>query len=131
MLFRSETVGVLRGSSPAQRQAHAERLLQSPVPYRGWVLRQRADDRVVACGQTAAEADLVGLYDVFTDPAHRGRGHARRLCQHLLAHAAADGARMAYLQVDATNHAARAIYRGLGFADAYAYHYRSPDTDAG
>ena len=48
----------------------------------------------------------------------------------LLAQAHAAGARVAYLQVDADNHPARAIYRRLGFADAYAYHYRSPDPGA-
>jgi ribosomal protein S18 acetylase RimI-like enzyme len=32
--------------------------------------------------------------------------------------------------VDADNRPARAIYRRLGFADAYAYHYRSPDPGA-
>ena len=35
-----------------------------------------------------------------------------------------DGARVAYLQVDADNEPARRVYRRLGFADAYAYHYR-------
>jgi len=128
----AETVGILRGSPPVQRQAHAERLALSPVPYQGWVLREAGGaGQVLACGQSAAEADLVGLYDVFTHPQARGRGLARLLCSRLLAQAHAAGARTAYLQVDADNHAARSVYHRMGFADAYAYHYRSPSPDAG
>jgi ribosomal protein S18 acetylase RimI-like enzyme len=122
----AQTVGALRGSPLPQRAAHAQRLLNSPVPYSGWALR--AHDEVLACGQFALEDDLVGLYDVFTAPAYRGRGWARRLCRALLTEAHGRGARTAYLQVDAHNAAARASYRGLGFADAYAYHYRCLDA---
>lgn len=126
----AEQVGLMRDSPPAQRAAHAERLRASPVPYQGWVLRAGADGPVAACGQTAREGELVGLYDVFTQPAHRGQGLARVLCSQLLAQARAAGARTAYLQVDADNHAARVIYHRLGFADAYAYHYRCRSPDA-
>ena len=80
----------------------------------------------VAGGQVAIEADLVGLYDVFTAESARGRGLARTLCGRMLRSAASEGVRTAYLQVEASNAAARRVYRGLGFADAYAYHYRSP-----
>jgi GNAT superfamily N-acetyltransferase len=123
-------VGTLRGSPSGQQAAHAERLAASPVPYQGWVLRRADDAEVLACGQTAAEGDLVGLYDVFTQPAVRGQGLARRLCAALLDRARNAGARVAYLQVDADNAPARAIYRRLGFIDAYRYHYRTPDRDA-
>lgn len=123
----AELVGGLRGSPPEQRAAHAERLRWSPVPYEGWALRSAADGRLLCCAQTAREADLVGLYDVFTPGAERGQGHARRLCGHLIANAAAAGADTAYLQVDADNAPARAAYRRLGFADAYGYHYRTAD----
>ena len=126
----AEQVGRLRGSSPEQRLAHAQRLAASPVPYQGWALRRREDGQLLACGQMAAEADMVGLYDVFTDPLHRGQGLARQLCGHLLGMARQTGARVAYLQVDASNEAARAVYRRLGFADAYSYHYRTPDAGA-
>ena len=126
----AELVGGLRGSPAGQCAAQARRLLASPVPYQGWVLRRRDDLTVLACGQTAVEADLVGLYDVFTAPEARGQGLARLLCSHLLAHAVQGGARTAYLQVEADNAPARAIYRRLGFADAYAYHYRTPDPAA-
>jgi ribosomal protein S18 acetylase RimI-like enzyme len=73
---------------------------------------------------------LVGLYDVFTAPTARGRGLARSLCRHLLAEAAGRGARTAYLQVEADNDVARAVYRRLGFIEAYAYHYRAPPPGA-
>jgi ribosomal protein S18 acetylase RimI-like enzyme len=126
----AEAVGGLRGSPAGQRAAQAERLAASPVPYQGWVLRRAGDAEVLACGQTATEGDLVGLYDVFTHPAVRGQGLARRLCAALLSQARAAGARVAYLQVEADNLPARAIYQRLGFVDAYRYHYRTPDRNA-
>jgi GNAT superfamily N-acetyltransferase len=120
----AEVVGALRGSPPAQRLAHAERLAATPVPLRGCALQRIDDDTVVACGQFAREANLVGLYDVFTHAAARGQGLATLLCERLLAAAVSQGATVGYLQVDAGNDAARHIYHRLGFADAYAYHYR-------
>jgi len=125
----AEVVGTLRGSPPAQQRAHARRLLASPVPYRGHVLAD-ADGTVLACGQFAREAELVGLYDVYTAPAARGRGLARQLCRWLLARAVEEGARHAYLQVEGDNHPARAVYHRMGFSDAYGYHYLTPDPDA-
>ena len=120
----AQGVGQLRGSPLAQRQAHAQRLELSPVPFHALALRREADGALLACGQVASEADLVGLYDVFTAEDVRGQGLARHLCSRLLAQAHAGGARGAYLQGDADNHAARRLYRRLGFADGYAYHYR-------
>lgn len=118
-------VGGLRGSPAAQQMAHAQRLAASPVPYRGWVLRH--GDDVLACGQYAREDRLVGLYDIFTAPAARNQGLSRTLCAALLRQAAAEGAAIAYLQVDADNHPALAVYRRLGFREGYRYHYRAAD----
>ena len=117
-------VGTMRGSPPGQRQAHAQRLAFSPVPYRGFVIRGVADGNVLACGQFAREGELVGIYDVFSHPQARGRGLATILCKRLLAYASSEGAGVAYLQVEADNHPARRIYQRLGFADGYAYHCR-------
>ncbi len=124
----TEVVGALRGSPPEQRRAHAERLAFSPVRYEGHTLRRRSDGEVLACGQFAREADLVGLYDVHTRDSARGQGLAAALCTRLLALAAAQGAQTAYLQTEAGNHAARRVYRRLGFSDQYSYHYRQPAT---
>jgi GNAT superfamily N-acetyltransferase len=120
----AEAVGALRSSPPLQRRAHAERLSNSPVRYHGFAIVREEDEAVLACGQFAREAELVGLYDVFTDERVRNQGLARTLCQHLLSLAASSGARIAYLQVEADNTPARRIYKRLGFTDAYAYHYR-------
>ena len=120
----AQAAGRLRGSPLAQQQAHAERLALSPVPFQAMALRRDADGELLACGQFAIEQRLAGLYDIIVAPSQRGRGFGSLLCAALLAQAQADGAQAAYLQVEADNEAARALYRRLGFVDAYAYHYR-------
>ena len=120
----AQAVGMLRGSPPEEIAAHAERLRTSPVPYTGVVWRA-ADGAVQACAQVAVEGDLAGLYDVATAAAARGRGLATALCSGLLERAVGQGARSAYLQVDAGNTPALQVYRRLGFAEAYGYHYRT------
>jgi GNAT superfamily N-acetyltransferase len=122
----AEAVGLLRGSPPEHRQSHALRLQHSPVPYQGYAIRRDADGTVLACGQFARDADLVGLYDVFTHPSARNQGLSSLLCERLLSISAAQGAKIAYLQVDSENAPALSVYRRLGFADAYRYHNREP-----
>jgi len=117
-------VGEFRGTLIEAVQAHAQRLLSSPVSYRGWVVRA-PDGTPLACAQFAIEGDFVGLYDVFTALPTRAQGLARKLCAHLLRQAVLLGARVAYLQVDSANHAARSVYNKLGFTDVYGYHYRA------
>lgn len=121
----AEWIGAARGSSAAERSAHAERIARPAVPHHG-VLARDARGEIVAAGQVVIEGEVAGLYDVFTAEAARGRGHAERLCRHLLGVAARRGAAIGYLQVDALNEPARRLYRRLGFVDAYPYHYRTP-----
>ena len=54
-----------------------------------------------------------------------GRGVATAILGQLLAWAWDHGSTHAYLQVDANNHRALAVYRRFGFATAYTYHYRA------
>ncbi len=116
-------VGALRGTPEAQVQTHALRLAHSPVPYFGLVVRRAGDEQVLACGQVAVDGELAGLYDVVTRADARNQGLASALCRQLLALATSRGARTGYLQVDAQNPPALAIYHRLGFAEAYRYHY--------
>jgi ribosomal protein S18 acetylase RimI-like enzyme len=125
----AEWVGAARGSTAVERRAHAERIARPAVPHHAFLARNLRGE-VVAAGQVAIEGNIAGLYDVFTAEAERGRGHAERVCRHLLAFAAEGGATVGYLQVDAANESARRIYRRLGFVDGYSYHYRTPPDDA-
>ncbi len=120
----ADAVGDLRGSPPEHRTSHALRLMHSPVPYQGWAIWRESDRLMLACGQFAREADLVGVYDVFTHPEARNQGLSKLLCERMLSTAAQQGAKAGYLQVDAVNHPALKVYGRLGFADAYRYHYR-------
>jgi ribosomal protein S18 acetylase RimI-like enzyme len=123
----AQAVGRLRGSPPAQIDAHLSRLLDSPLSASSVrLVGLDADGVPRVAGQIAVQDDLAGLYDIVTDPAMRGRGLAGALSRRLLHAAAAMGALTAYLQVDAGNAPARRIYARLGFADRYAYWYRRP-----
>jgi len=125
----AEAVGALRGSPPEHRSSHALRLQHSPVPYQGFALVRQDDANVLACGQFAREGELVGLYDVHTHESARGQGLAGLLCERMLTISASQGAKTGYLQVDGANHPALAVYRRLGFAPGYGYHYRErPQT---
>ena len=117
----ADVVGELRGSPAAQRDAHHERLAHAPLPSRLAIVR--AGGRVVCAAQVAIDGDLAGIFDVVTAEDARGRGYARFACATLLAWSRAHGARASYLQVDARNEPALALYRGFGFATLYTYHY--------
>jgi GNAT superfamily N-acetyltransferase len=118
-----EAVGSMRRSTPAQRAAHLERLSQTPLPVFGLVARVNGE--VVGAGQVALEGDLAGLYDVVTDAAARRHGIATGIVNELLLWAWNLGATRAYLQVDADNAPALAVYRKFAFGTAYTYHYRA------
>ncbi len=121
----AQVAGQLRHSPLAQRQAHAQRLEQSPVPLSAFAIRRDADGVVLACGQVAVEGDLLGIYDVVTAEEARNQGLASFLCEYMLLQLSKPmRTAHAYLQVEADNRAARRVYARLGFADAYQYHYR-------
>lgn len=72
------------------------------------------------------DAELAGLFEVATAQDKRGKGFGRRSILSALKWAKLRGARQAWLQVDADNAAAIGLYRSLGFAEVYRYHYRQP-----
>jgi ribosomal protein S18 acetylase RimI-like enzyme len=116
-----DAVAGLRGSPAGQRDAHRERLAHSPLDGRHMIALE--DGEPVAAGKTAREGELVGIFDVVTADHARGRGIASMLVARLLARAWERGARVAYLQVDADNAPAIAVYRRYGFSTIYTYHY--------
>ena len=117
-----DAVSELRRAPARQREAHLQRLAGIALPKRAVAVREGG--RVVATGLTIVEDDAAGLFDIVVHEAARGRGHARAVVATLLALARELGARDAYLQVQAGNAPARALYRQFGFEERYVYWYR-------
>jgi N-acetylglutamate synthase len=82
-------------------------------------------DGVIACGMAVVEQELVGLFDIYTDPAHRGQGYGTKLIDGLCEWALQAHAQRVYLQVVADNQAALSLYQQLGFGEVYRYWYRT------
>ncbi|NEC71734.1 GNAT family N-acetyltransferase, partial [Streptomyces rochei] len=68
---------------------------------------------------------------VEVDPAQRRRGLATAVLAALARRALDEGASAAWLQVEADNTAARALYTGMGFAAHHAYHHYREPADTG
>lgn len=87
-------------------------------------LTTRDDDGVVGVIRAGYSGDWVGLSCLMVAERARRRGLARALTLAAMQIAAERGARRAFLQVAAGNHAALELYHRLGFADVDTYHYR-------
>ena len=120
--------GATESTRPAHRQVLAavqgkRRLLalmadvDSPSP-------SREGGRAVSCGMSVLQEGLLGLFDLVTDRAHRGRGFGGELLRRALEWGVRSGGEEAYLQVVDTNWNAARLYQRAGFELVYRYHYR-------
>ncbi len=117
-----ETSEAAAGRSPARlaEQRATPSLLVVPAAW----ITVRVDLRPVSVAFVGVDGPLAGLSWLATLPALRGQGLGRRACLAAFAWARAEGARIAWLQVEAENDAALSLYRRLGFREAYRYAYR-------
>jgi GNAT superfamily N-acetyltransferase len=83
----------------------------------------RDGDETLACGAASFGHGWLGLHGMRTAAAQRGRGLAERLVRAMAREAAQRGIVQAFLQVDAGNAPALALYRRLGFSTAWPYAY--------
>ncbi|MEN1887741.1 GNAT family N-acetyltransferase [Streptomyces mirabilis] len=84
-----------------------------------------------AIGRCVVDGRWAGFAAVEVDPAQRRRGLATAVMAALARRALDEGASAAWLQVEADNAGARALYAGMGFAAHHTYHhYRAPETSA-
>ena len=121
--FVSASIKV-HGADPALRAGLSE-LLGAIQPESGLFALERGDEALTTL-ICVHDGDLAGLFEIATDPAERKRGFGRQLILSALKWARLRGARQAWLQVEADNEPALALYRSLGFGEAYRYHYRRP-----
>ncbi|MFJ3893626.1 GNAT family N-acetyltransferase [Streptomyces sp. NPDC090083] len=76
-----------------------------------------------AIGRCVVDGRWAGFAAVEVDPTLRRRGLASVVMAALAARALEEGASAAWLQVEAENAGARALYSGLGFSAHHAYHH--------
>ncbi len=73
------------------------------------------------------EPDVLWLYDVFVEDAHRGRGVGRAMMLRLESEARAMGRRKIGLNVFGHNEVARDLYESLGYSEAARQMYKELD----
>ena len=114
---------MLRESAGNEAEFAERRGIALRAPQPKMFALARRDGRVAAIGMSTIAGDLVGIVLMRTHAAARRQGHARRILTALLAHAADNGARGAFLQVEADNAPAIALYERFGFTTLSTYHY--------
>ncbi|WP_093799206.1 GNAT family N-acetyltransferase [Streptomyces sp. Wb2n-11] len=80
----------------------------------------------LAIGRCVVDGRWAGFLAVEVDPAHRRQGLAGAVMTALARRALEEGASAAWLQVEADNEGARALYDGMGFATHHSYHHFRP-----
>lgn len=83
----------------------------------------REGGRTVAAGAIAFSHGWASVHGMRTDQAQRGRGLAGRVLAGMAQAALARGFERVFLQVDATNPPALALYRRAGFETQWKYSY--------
>ena len=86
----------------------------------------RVDGRTVAAGMGSFSHGWASVHGMRTLPAYRGQGMAGGILKAIAQEAISRGLGRAFLQVEAGNAGAQALYRRLGFAPAWSYAYWSP-----
>lgn len=100
------------------------RAVMETTPAPKEIILMREDDRAAAALFVAATGPVATLHAVHVAPAFRRRGVGAALCAAASAWAVDAGAGTLALAVTVANEPARALYRALGFVEAFPYHYR-------
>jgi N-acetylglutamate synthase len=116
-----ETVFTATAGDPEDGRERIEALGRIPAP--ACFARLDVDGAPAAIGVAALGGGFAGVFGMRTAPAHRRKGLARRVLRTLLAEARQGGVERAWLQVEADNAAAIALYADEGFEPAYRYRY--------
>lgn len=116
------------GSLSPDHQPGLTELVGSIAPEVGLFVTERTD-APVATTICVHDGDLAGLFEVATRPGERNAGHGRQIVLSALNWARRRGARFGWLQVEAANAPAVALYASIGFEEIYRYVYRRPPEE--
>jgi N-acetylglutamate synthase len=110
---------------PAEYAERAGIAQRTPQPRRFAAIERTGE--TAAIGMSVVTGAWAAILLMRTHGAHRRQGLAQSIVSSLLLWAQTEGARDAYLQVEATNAPAISLYARAGFMTAYAYRYwRAP-----
>ena len=87
----------------------------------------REGGRTLACGAAGFAMGWLSVHGMRTALAHRGQGLAKRVLLAMALEAHQRGIERVFLQVDANNAPALALYRQASFELAWRYAYWQPD----
>ena len=123
-----EAVLDVRGASRGLKSGLTEVLSAIRPPKGMFVISD--GDRPVATALAVHDGEFAGVFEVATREIRRRTGMGRAVTTAALRWAASRGATRAWLQVEADNEPALGLYGGLGFKEAYRYHYRAAPGEA-
>jgi ribosomal protein S18 acetylase RimI-like enzyme len=106
------------------QEASAEFDILQRVKARSLYVTLALDGKPAAVGRGVVEREWLGVFNMATLPAIRGRGAGSRILTLLAKWGNEQGALYAYLQVDSDNIPALRLYAKTGFDTLYQYHYR-------
>lgn len=121
MLAASQTNPEARNSHVMTREEMRGWVDEGEVPV-GSLLRVGGVPAAVSFGSVVVEDGIGGVGYTGVDPAHRGRGLARAVKQHLHHQAAALGVRRLYTDNEENNAGIRRVNTELGYVPQYGVH---------
>lgn len=113
-MFLGEGLDPVDGASRARSLGRAHDTLFASL---------RENGQTLACGAASFGHGWLGVHGMRTAAAHRGRGLAGGLLRTMAQQAQQRGIDRVFLQVDASNAPALALYARLGFTTAWTYAY--------
>lgn len=93
------------------------------------IARVKIDGQIAGVGLGVVEEDMLGLFSIRTMPEYLRRGVGWSLNCALSIWGEESGANAAFLQVEAENKPALALYSAMGFETLYTYWYRILEDD--
>lgn len=110
-------------STPNADELEERRAIAARAPSPAAFAARADGARPLAAGMSAMAGELAGVFLMRTLPEARRQGHARHILRALLAWAGERGASHAFLQVEADNAPAIALYEAEGFAKLTTYRF--------
>ena len=103
-------------------------IINAIKPEAGLFIFEEPDFGPTAVTIAVQDNDLAGVLQLGVAEEKRGQGLGSAILHASLRWAKLKGARHAWVQVEAHNAAARALYARAGFRDVYEYSYRGPEA---